>query len=144
MSGVQKRKELAEYLVEEMRIANVVPDTHTCSQMVSLYMRSGDLAEASQALTVLSSRMLKPVMSQQEVEDEDDDADSNDENSDEALEEALLSPEPEAQVVYTSTLAQMIQGPQDASEAENSPWATRLREQYILWNRAPRKASQSR
>jgi hypothetical protein len=48
---VQKRKELAEYLVEEMRIANVVPDTHTCSQMVSLYMRSGDLAEASQALT---------------------------------------------------------------------------------------------
>ena len=141
---MQKRKELAEYLVEEMRIAKIVPDTHTCSQVVSLYMRSGDLAEASQALTVLSSRMFKPVGSQQEVDDEVDDADIYDENSDEALEEALLSPEPEAQAVYTSTLAQMIQGPLDASEAENSPWATRLREQYILWNRAPLKATQSR
>ncbi|KAG0590834.1 hypothetical protein M758_1G125600 [Ceratodon purpureus] len=143
-ASYHKRKELAEYLVEEMRIAKIVPDTHTCSQVVSLYMRSGDLAEASQALTVLSSRMFKPVGSQQEVDDEVDDADIYDENSDEALEEALLSPEPEAQAVYTSTLAQMIQGPLDASEAENSPWATRLREQYILWNRAPRKATQSR
>ena len=141
---MQKRKELAEYLVEEMRLANVVPDTHTCSQVVSLYMRSGDLTEASQALTVLSSRMLKPIGSQQEENHDDGDAGSNDENSGGDLEEALLSPEPEAQAVYTATLAQMIQGPEDALEAENSPWATRLREQYISWNRAPRKSTQSR
>ena len=132
--GVQKRKELAEYLVEEMRRANVAPDTHTCSQVVSLYMRSGDLAEASQALTVLSSRMLKPAKLLAEEEEEVDD-DDDAESSDEALEEALLSPEPEMQAIYTSTLAQMIQGSGDASEAEKSPWATRLREQYISWNR---------
>jgi len=80
-----------------MRLANVVPDTHTCSQVVSLYMRSGDLTEASEALTVLSSRMLqlpKPVVRSPEIDEDDDDVGSNDDNSDEDLKEALLSPQP--------------------------------------------------
>lgn len=125
-----------------MRLANVVPDTHTCSQVVSLYMRSGDLTEASEALTVLSSRMLKPKPVRSPEVDEDDDVGSNDDHSDDELEEALLSPEPDAFPVYVSTLAQVMQGPQGAAEAENSSWATRLREQYILWNQAqPQKTS---
>lgn len=137
---MQKRKGLAEYLVEEMRLCNVAPDTHTCSQVISLYMRSGNLAEASEALSVLSSRMRKPMGTQQGVTEEDENA-SSDKDSDEELEAALLSPEPEAHAVYTSTLAGVIQGPHDASYIENSSWATRLREQHELWNRGLQKGT---
>lgn len=124
--------------MEDMRVANVDPDTHTCSQVVSLYMRCGDLAEASHALSVLSARMLKPGMSLVEKQEEDDDSDGN---SDGVLEDALLSNEAEANSIYVATLAQMMQGSQGDGEVENSSWATRLREQYVLWNQAPQKTS---
>lgn len=129
--------------MEDMRVANVDPDTHTCSQVVSLYMRCGDLAEASHALSVLSARMLKPGMLLGENQDEDE-GDSDD-NSDGVLEDALFSDEPEANSIYVATLAQMMQGSQGDGQVENSLWATRLREQYVLWNQAPQKtSSQSR
>lgn len=77
-------------------------------------------------------------------ENQEEEGDS-DGNSDGALEDALFSPEPEANSIYVATLAQMMQGSQGDVEVENSSWATRLREQYVLWNQAPQKtSSQSR
>lgn len=139
---MQKRKEITEHLVEEMRLADITPDTHTCSQVVSLYMRCGDLTEASEALHVLSSRMLKKSgIPQQKLEDRSDDDDDFEENShDDHLEEVILSPNPRAQAMYTATLSGVMKGLEDASEVEKSPWATRLQEQFSAWTRLPQQA----
>lgn len=138
---LQKRKEITEHLVEEMRLADITPDTHTCSQVVSLYMRCGDLTEASEALHVLSSRMLKKTEIPPEKLEERSDDDNFDENShDDHLEEVILSPKPGAQAMYTATLSGVITGLEDASEVEKSPWATRLREQFSAWTCLPQQA----
>jgi pentatricopeptide repeat protein len=128
-----KYRELAEYVVEEMRHAKVRPDTHTCSQVVSLYMRCGDMNEAAQALHVLSARMVSEDNARQDINELIDDESAEQTGQDELFEEAVLSPQPLAQAAYTIALAGLAQGANDTREAEKTPWATRLALQHERW-----------
>jgi len=133
VDNVQKYRELAEYVVEEMRHAKVRPDTHTCSQVVSLYMRCGDMNEAAQALHVLSARMVSEDNARQDINELIDDESAEQTGQDELFEEAVLSPQPLAQAAYTIALAGLAQGANDTREAEKTPWATRLALQHECW-----------
>lgn len=133
VDDVQKYRELAEYVVEEMRHAKVRPDTHTCSQVVSLYMRCGDMNEAAQALHVLSARMVSEDNAGQDINELFDDESAEQTGQDELFEEAVLSPQPLAQAAYTIALAGLAQGANDTLEAEKTPWATRLALQHERW-----------
>lgn len=104
-------------------------------------MRCGDLDEASQALKVLSSRMLNNnVEGRVLIDDESFDEASNKE----LLEEAVTSTEPQVKAAFTSTIAGIVQGPDDLSQVEESPWAVRLRQQYLSWKSSSQEQSTSK
>lgn len=125
---MQKRLDLTEFLIEDMRWGGIRPDNHSCLHVVGAYVNCGQDENAAEALRVVSSRML-PQEAQEETPGSECSETAGLELDRDLLEHISLE-DPVNQALFISRLAELAHGGDASWTPESSPWASRLREQY--------------
>jgi hypothetical protein len=138
--SLQKRLDVTEHVIEEMRCRGVLPDQHTLLPVVSIYMQLGQTSNAVEALQVLSLRMLagdngdqSELSTTEQLQRVLEDLTRKNPNLQEdtmaLLQDALLHASSESLANYTAALVGIVHGDSEAADKQNC-WQSRLSVQY--------------